>query len=72
VLTAYAAARLPVDDALLDDAPPLIASMLAAGLDRNAMRWGTAVAREARAWALLALASRNGAPRSAAARSNRS
>ena len=39
VLTAYAAARLPVDKALADNAAPIIASMLAAGLDRNAMRY---------------------------------
>ena len=30
--------------------------MLAAGLDRNAMRWGTAVPEGSEAWALLALA----------------
>lgn len=56
VLTAYAAARLPVADALLDDAPGIIASMLAAGLDRNAMRWGGTVSEGSEAWALLALA----------------
>src|SRR5688500_2643131 len=56
VLTAYAAARLPVDDALLDDAPRIVGSMLAAGLDRNAMRWGAAVSEGSEAWALLALA----------------
>jgi hypothetical protein len=56
VLTAYAAARLPVSDDLLDAAPQIIASMLAAGLDRNAMRWGTLVPEGSEAWALLALA----------------
>jgi hypothetical protein len=56
VLTAYAAARLPVDEALIGDAPRIVASMLAAGLDRNAMRWGTAVPEGSEAWALLALA----------------
>ena len=56
VLTAYAAARLPVDEALLDDAPRIVGSMLAAGLDRNAMRWGAAVPEGSEAWALLALA----------------
>lgn len=56
VLTAYAAARLPVSDALADDAGPIVGSMLAAGLDRNAMRWGTAVPEGGLAWALLALA----------------
>src|SRR5690606_35957470 len=49
-------ARLPVDDALLDDAPRMIASMLAAGLDRNAMRWGSAVREGSAGWAMLALA----------------
>ncbi len=56
VLTAYAAARLPVTDALVDDAGPIVGSMLAAGLDRNAMRWGAAVPEGGLAWALLALA----------------
>jgi hypothetical protein len=56
VLTAYAAARLPVSEDLLDDAAPIIASMLAAGLDRNAMRWGGTVPEGSEAWALLALA----------------
>jgi hypothetical protein len=56
VLTAYAAARLPVSEALADDAGPLVGSMLAAGLDRNAMRWGAAVPEGGLAWALLALA----------------
>lgn len=56
VLTAYAAARLPVSESLLDEAPRLIASMLAAGLDRNAMRWGASVPEGSQGWALLALA----------------
>jgi len=56
VLTAYAAARLPVDEALIDNAADLVGSMLAAGLDRNAMRWGAAVPEGSEAWALLALA----------------
>lgn len=56
VLTAYAAARLPVSDALADDAPRIVGSMLAAGLDRNAMRWGSVVPEGSEAWALLALA----------------
>jgi hypothetical protein len=59
VLTAYAAARLPVDTDLVEDPAPFIASMLAAGLDRNAMRWGTAVEEGSAAWALLALAQPN-------------
>ena len=56
VLTAYAAARLPVSEDLLDDAPLIIGSMLAAGLDRNAMRWGSTVPEGSAGWALLALA----------------
>lgn len=56
VLTAYAAARLPASEALADDAAPIIGSMLTAGLDRNAMRWGAAVREGGLAWALLALA----------------
>lgn len=60
VLTAYAAARVPVSSALADDAGALIASMLAAGLDRNAMRWGEVVSQGSLGWALLALAQPNG------------
>ncbi|MFA7585499.1 MAG: hypothetical protein WCY11_04770 [Novosphingobium sp.] len=55
VLTAYAAARLPVDTELADDAGPLIASMLAAGLDRNAQRWASVAETGSEAWGLLAL-----------------
>jgi hypothetical protein len=56
VLTAYAAARLPVNKDLAKDAGPIVASMLAAGLDRNAMPWGRVVDEGSHAWALLALA----------------
>ncbi|RPF72541.1 hypothetical protein [Aurantiacibacter spongiae] len=56
VLTAYAAARYPVGEDMDADAADLIASMLAAGLDRNAMRWSGAVSDGSEAWALLALA----------------
>lgn len=59
VLTAYAAARLPASDALIDDAPLIIASMLSAGLDRNAMAWGAVVPQGSVGWALLALAQPN-------------
>ncbi|MFM5907394.1 MAG: hypothetical protein ACKOPO_07405 [Novosphingobium sp.] len=59
VLTAYAAARLPASSALADDAPGLIASMLAAGLDANAMKWGSVVPNGSEGWALLALAQPN-------------
>jgi hypothetical protein len=55
VLTAYAAARLAPSDDLADDAAPLIGSMLAAGLDRNALRWGSVISEGSPAWGLLAL-----------------
>lgn len=56
VLTAYAAARLPVDKAYAAESPALIASMLAAGLDGNAMRWAPLAELGSEAWGLLALA----------------
>ena len=56
VLTAYAAARVPVSDDHEADAGRLIASMLAAGLDRSAMRWASVVPEGSEGWALLALA----------------
>ena len=56
VLTAYAAARLRPSEELADAAPQLIASMLAAGLDRDAMEWASVVEQGSEAWALLALA----------------
>jgi hypothetical protein len=55
VLTAYAAARLPVDPNAAKAAPDLIASMLTAGLDSNALRWANAVKSGSLGWALLAL-----------------
>lgn len=62
VAMARAAARLPVSDEVGDDVVPLIASMLSAGLDRNAVAWSTVVeqtkgAAKEDAWALLALGS---------------
>lgn len=56
VLTAYAAARMPVESAFSKDAPDLIAAMLAAGLDQNALRWGGQAEQGSLAWGLLALA----------------
>ncbi|MGH6785768.1 MAG: hypothetical protein ACREBO_02970 [Novosphingobium sp.] len=56
VLTAYAAARLPARNGMAGDAAPLIASMLAAGLDRNALRWASQAEVGSEAWALLTLA----------------
>lgn len=55
VLTAYASARVTPNEAQAADAPQLIAAMLAAGLDRNALRWGALVPEGSFGWALLAL-----------------
>jgi hypothetical protein len=56
VLTAYAAARLPVDADMAGNASDLIASMLTAGLDANALRWAGQAEVGTQAWALLVLA----------------
>ena len=56
VLTAYAAARLPVLGDYAAQAPDLIASMLAAGLDENALRWSAQADTGSLAWGQLALA----------------
>ncbi len=56
VLTAYAAARMPVESSFAQDAPDLIASMLSAGLDGNAQRWAAQADVGSQAWALLVLA----------------
>ena len=60
VLTAYAAARIPADEAHADAAGELIAAMLAAGLDANAMRWANVVEEGSLGWALIALANPRG------------
>jgi hypothetical protein len=59
ILTAAAAARLPVDRDDVD-ADRLVAAMLAAGLDRPAMRWAGAVPEGGDAWAMLRLADPEG------------
>jgi hypothetical protein len=64
-LLGTAAARIEPNPDLQDDAPNLIASMLAAGLDSDAARWANAVARMDdgpgdRAWAMLALGAPDG------------
>jgi len=62
ILTAGAAARIAPSADLADDAEGLIASMLSAGMDREAARWASVVEQSGegnRAWALLAV----GAPR---------
>jgi hypothetical protein len=56
VLTAYAAARIPADAAHADAAGGLIASMLTAGLDRDALAWRSVVEDGSLGWALVVLA----------------
>lgn len=56
VLTAYAAARIPADAAHADAAGDLIAAMLTAGLDRDALAWRNVVEEGSLGWALIALA----------------
>ncbi len=60
VLTAYAAARLVPEERFAGDAAPVIASMLAAGLDRDAAGWLRVVDEGSEGWALLQLARANG------------
>ncbi|HSF13683.1 MAG TPA: hypothetical protein VLA50_11985, partial [Erythrobacter sp.] len=60
VLTAYAAARIPAAEAQADAAGELIAAMLAAGLDRDALAWRDFVDEGSLGWALIVLS----APRS--------
>ena len=55
VLTAYAAARFAPDAAYADDAADLIASMLTAGLDRDALAWLGIVPAGGEGWAMLQL-----------------
>ena len=57
VLTAAAAARVPATEEFADSAAGLIASMLAAGYDANAIRWSSVVENGSPAWGLLALVS---------------
>ncbi|RVQ65283.1 hypothetical protein EKN06_13665 [Croceicoccus ponticola] len=57
VLTAYAAARLPIDPAFEADAGQLIGAMLAAGLDANAVRWARTVQVGSQGWGLLMVGS---------------
>lgn len=68
VLTAYAAARLPVEKGFAGDAGDLIASMLAAGLDQNAERWAQFTPVGSAGWAqLMVAAPTRAAPVSASA-----
>lgn len=59
VLTAYAAARINPNADMEEAAPLLIASMLSAGLDADALAWGSYVPQGSAGWALLALAQPN-------------
>jgi hypothetical protein len=66
-LLARAAARIEPNRSLQKDAPELIASMLAAGMDSDAARWARAVQRmddqySDRSWAMLALGAPDGSP----------
>lgn len=56
VLTARAAALITPAQALAGEADRLIASMLTAGLDTQAVRWSSIVEEGSLGWALLALA----------------
>lgn len=56
VLTAYAAARMPVSGNFPGDLDDLVISMLAAGLDQNALKWVKQADVGSVAWAMLALA----------------
>ncbi|HST35380.1 MAG TPA: hypothetical protein VLK25_01955 [Allosphingosinicella sp.] len=64
ILTAGAAARIPASSDLAADAGNLVASMLSAGMDRQAGRWGATIEQGGegdRAWALLAVGGPQGA-----------
>ncbi len=65
VLTAYAAARIPPSGQQAGDAGDLIASMLTAGLDRDAASWKNVVEQGSLGWALIALSDPEGASVSA-------
>lgn len=56
VLTAYAAARIAPGDELADASADLIASMLTAGLDADALTWAPFALQGSQSWALLSLA----------------
>lgn len=60
VLTSYAAARIPPMQSLSDEAGGLIASMLTAGLDSDALSWKPIVKEGSFGWALLTLVEPDG------------
>ena len=55
ILTAYAAARMPVSGNFSGDLDDLVCSMLAAGLDQNALKWSDQAKVGSVAWGMLAL-----------------
>ena len=55
ILTARAAAKIPASGDLVDASSDLIASMLSAGLDRNAAHWADQASAGSASWALLAV-----------------
>jgi hypothetical protein len=60
VLTARAAATIPVSGDYGDDTAPLIASMLTGGYDTVAARWAKALDEGSAGWAMVALAAPQG------------
>jgi len=56
VLTAYAAARLDPSEDFQGDAAQLVAAMLSAGFERDALRWAGLVPEGSAAWAQLVFA----------------
>ncbi len=56
ILTAFAAARLAPSEDFADDAGLLLAAMMSAGLERDALRWGSVVPQGSAGWAQLVFA----------------
>lgn len=67
VLTAFAAARVEPSEDFEDDAATLVAAMLTAGLERDALRWASLVPEGSPAWAQLAFAAPSREPVSSGA-----
>jgi hypothetical protein len=59
ILTASAAARLEPNEDFADDTGLLIAAMLSAGFERDALRWASVVPQGSGGWAQLVFASPN-------------
>jgi hypothetical protein len=56
VMTAYAAARLEPSEDFADESGPLLAAMLSAGFERDALRWAGIVPQGSLGWAQLVFA----------------